>query len=172
MFAHKIQKLVTAALFVALTAMMTMAIRIPSPLGGYVNLGDCAVLLAAWVLGPVYGCAAAGVGSMLADLIGYPLYAPGTLVIKGGMALIAGWIFQRTTRREEAVSQISLVFSGAAAEAAMVIGYFLYEALPFPLGLGVSAAINIPFNFVQGTAGLASAEAVYLLLFHRRRKYT
>ena len=49
---------------------------------GYVNLGDCAVPLSAWILGPVYGGVAAGVGSMLADLLsGYAHYAPGTFLI-------------------------------------------------------------------------------------------
>ena len=65
---QKLRKLVLAALFAALTTVMTMVIRIPSPMSGYVNLGDCAVLLSAWILGPGLGCAAAGIGSMLADL--------------------------------------------------------------------------------------------------------
>ena len=62
----KIRKLVLAALFAALCTVMTLVIQIPSPMQGYVNLGDCAVLLSAWVLGPVYGGVAAGTGSMLA----------------------------------------------------------------------------------------------------------
>ena len=66
---QKLRKLVMAALFAALTTVMTMVIRIPSPMSGYVNLGDCAVLLSAWILGPGLGCAAAGIGSMLADLL-------------------------------------------------------------------------------------------------------
>ena len=49
---QKLKKLVMAALFAALTTVMTMVIRIPSPMSGYVNLGDCAVLLSAWILGP------------------------------------------------------------------------------------------------------------------------
>ena len=49
----KIRKLVLAALFAALCTVMTLVIQIPSPMQGYVNLGDCAVLLSAWVLGPV-----------------------------------------------------------------------------------------------------------------------
>ena len=46
---EKVKKLVLASLFAALAAVMTTVIRVPSPMGGYVNLGDCAVLLAAWV---------------------------------------------------------------------------------------------------------------------------
>ena len=65
----KIRKLVLAALFAALCTIMTLVIQVPSPMQGYVNLGDCAVLLSAWVLGPLYGGAAAGVGSMLADKV-------------------------------------------------------------------------------------------------------
>ena len=36
---QKLRKLVLAALFAALTTVMTMVIRIPSPMSGYVNLG-------------------------------------------------------------------------------------------------------------------------------------
>ena len=43
----KLRKLVLAALFAALCTVMTMVIQVPSPMQGYVNLGDCAVLLSA-----------------------------------------------------------------------------------------------------------------------------
>lgn len=161
---EKVKKLVLASLFAALAAVMTTVIRVPSPMGGYVNLGDCAVLLAAWVLGPGLGCAAAGLGSMLSDLLGYPLYAPGTLVIKGGMALLAGWLFRRLSKGGHTPAFPALLVSGGLAEALMVAGYFLYEAAPFPVGLGLAALANVPFNAVQGVFGLASASAVYLAL--------
>ena len=62
MIGEKTRKLVYAALFAALTCVMTMIVKIPVPAtGGYVNLGDCVVLLAGWVLGPMYGGAAAAV---------------------------------------------------------------------------------------------------------------
>ncbi|MFB9640647.1 ECF transporter S component, partial [Streptomyces spiralis] len=75
----KIRKLVVSALMAALTYVATMVIQIPSPMNGYVNLGDCFVLLSGWLLGPWWGGAAAGIGSMLTDLFaGYTSYAPGT----------------------------------------------------------------------------------------------
>ena len=95
----KLRKLVLAALFAALCTVMTMVVQVPSPMQGYVNLGDCAVLLSAWVLGPWYGGAAAGLGSMLADLLSYPHYAPGTLVIKFTMAVAAAYIFEAMRER-------------------------------------------------------------------------
>ena len=64
----KIRKLVLAALLAALVCVATMVVQIPSPMQGYVNLGDCFVLLSGWLLGPWYGAAAAGIGSMLTDL--------------------------------------------------------------------------------------------------------
>ena len=46
MIGEKTRKLVYAALFAALTCVMTMIVKIPVPAtGGYVNLGDCVVLL-------------------------------------------------------------------------------------------------------------------------------
>ena len=90
----KLRTLILAAMFAALTCVATMIIHIPSPIGGYFNLGDCMVLLSAFVLGPVWGTAAGGIGSALADVIcGYFVYAPGTLVIKALMALAAALIF-------------------------------------------------------------------------------
>ena len=159
----KVKKLVMAAMFAALTTVMTMVIQVPSPMQGYVNLGDCAVLLSAWVLGPVWGGAAAGIGSMLADIISsYTHYAPGTLVIKFTMALVAGLIFK--AMRSEKYSRVltAQVLGGVLAEAIMVLGYFGYCGLW--LGKGLAAATSIPGNVVQGVFGLVSAALVYAIL--------
>ena len=45
----KLRTLILAAMFAALTCVATMIIHIPSPIGGYFNLGDCMVLLSAFV---------------------------------------------------------------------------------------------------------------------------
>ena len=81
-------------MFAALACVATMVIKIPSPLGGYINLGDCIVLLAGWMLSPIYGLLAAGLGSALADILsGYVAYAPMTFVIKALMAVATFYIF-------------------------------------------------------------------------------
>ena len=70
----KTKKIVMAALIAALACMATMLIKIPSPLKGYINLGDCVVLLAGWILSPIYGFLAAGLGTALADVFsGYAI---------------------------------------------------------------------------------------------------
>lgn len=151
---HTLHTLVLSALMAALCTLLTLVIRIPSPVGGYLNLGDCAVLLSAWLLGPAAGAAAAGLGSALADLLGYPLYAPATLVIKALMAAAAGSVFRILTRKK-APGLAAGVVSGVLAEAIMVGGYFLFEA--WVLGLGAAAVLNVPANLMQGVLGIAAA---------------
>ena len=154
----KIRKLVLAALFAALCTVMTLVIQIPSPMQGYVNLGDCAVLLSAWVLGPVYGGVAAGTGSMLADLLsGYAHYAPGTLVIKALDAIVAALIVKALGRKPYAYA-----VGGLVGEIIMVVGYFGYAALL--LGKGIGAAASIPGNLVQGAMGLVIGLVLFVLL--------
>ena len=126
---RKLHQLVLGALFAALCTVMTLVIQVPSPMQGYVNLGDCAVLLSAWILGPFYGAGAAGIGSMLADLLsGYAHYAPGTLLIKLSVAAVAGLLFDVIKGHTRSVLPAQLI-SGVAAEAVMVVGYFGYAGL-------------------------------------------
>ena len=148
MIGEKTRKLVYAALFAALTCVMTMIVKIPVPAtGGYVNLGDCVVLLAGWVLGPMYGGAAAGLGSMLADLVsGYPLYAPGTFVIKACMAVCAWAVFRAAAGEKRGLA--ARIGGALAGEAVMVAGYFAYEGVVLGFGLGAAAAI--PGNLIPG----------------------
>lgn len=144
------KKLVIAALMAALTCVATMMITIPSPLKGYLNLGDCLVLTSGWLLSPVYGFLAAGLGSALADLFsGYVVYAPATFVIKGLMAIIAYYGFQLL--RKKCNNLLSRIVSGAAAEIMMILGYFLFEGFMYGF---IPSAVNIPANGVQGIAGL------------------
>ena len=144
------QKIVISALLAALTCVATMIIKIPSPLKGYLNLGDCVVLLSGWMLSPVYAFLAAGLGSALADLFsGYVVYAPITFVIKGLMALVAFYGFKLLHKK--LYSLTSRIISGIASEAVMILGYFVFEG--FLYGFAPSA-INIPANSIQGIAGL------------------
>jgi len=146
----KTKQLVMAALMAALTCVATMMIRIPSPLKGYLNLGDCVVLTSGWLLSPSYGFLAAGIGSALADFFsGYVVYAPATFAIKGFMAIIACYGFRLLQKKMN--SKAARMISGAAAEILMVLGYFVFEG--FMYGFAPSA-VNIPANAVQGIAGL------------------
>ena len=142
----------------ALTYVATMVVQIPSPMQGYVNLGDCCVLLSGWILGPWWGGAAAGIGSMLTDLLnGYAHYAPGTLVIKALDAMAAALIVKALGRKPYAY-----VVGGVVGELIMVAGYFGYACLL--LGKGIGAAASIPGNLMQGAMGLVIGLVLFVLL--------
>ncbi len=140
----KVKKLVMAAVLTAMVCVGTMVIKIPT-LNGYIHPGDGFVLLAGFLLGPVYGAFSAGLGSALADLFaGYSVYVPGTLLIKGLAAAVAGLIYSK--KRNMMVALVG----GIIAELVMTAGYFLYESLVF----GEGALAAIPGNLVQGAGGV------------------
>ena len=146
----KTKKLIMAALMASLACVATMIIKIPSPLNGYINLGDCIVLLCGWVLCPGYGFAAAAIGSALADVLsGYVIYAPATFVIKGAMALIAFACYKLLSKRLGKLP--SQIIGGFLAEITMVMGYYVFEGFMYGF---VPSAVNIPANSMQGAAGL------------------
>ena len=147
------KRIVTAALMAALTCLATMVIRIPSPLNGYLNLGDGIVLCAGFLLSPPYAFLSAAIGSALADVFsGYVLYAPATFLIKGIMALIACYGFRLLSKAWHAVP--SRIVVGVVAELVMILGYWVFEG--FLYGFLPSLA-NIPANAVQGVAGIVTA---------------
>lgn len=146
----KTKKIVMSALLAALVCIATMIIKIPSPLKGYLNLGDCIVLVAGWLLSPAYGFLAAGIGSALADVFsGYIIYAPATFVIKGAMALVAYYGFKLFSKKLSNLT--SRIISGILAEMLMILGYFVFEGLLYGF---IPSVVNIPANGVQGVAGV------------------
>ncbi len=149
---EKSSKLVRAALLSALCLVMTRVVVIPAPTG-YLNLGDCGVLLSAWMLGPVYGGMAAGIGTMLADVLsGFALYAPATFVIKFAMAAAAALVLQM--KKGGKVTGAYIV-GAVIAELIMVMGYFAYESII--LGVGLAAVASVPANVLQGIVCAAAA---------------
>ena len=144
------KKTVIAALMAALVCVFTMIIKVPSPMKGYLNLGDGIVLLVGWTLPSGYGFLAAAIGSALADLLsGYATYAPATFIIKGTMALIALACFKLMKGRIGKLP--SQIIGGILAEAVMVMGYFVFEG--FLYGFAPSV-VNIPANAMQGAIGI------------------
>ena len=127
-----LKKIVTAALLAAMTCIATMIIKVPTPTMGYIHLGDGFVLLCGVILGPV-----------------------------------TGFLFHRLQHaiKSDKSRYAAIVIGGIIGEAIMVIGYFLYEAGIAAFGSGgftsaalaagiVSSATGIPFNIVQGIAGI------------------
>ena len=148
-----VQKRVVAALLASFACVATMIIQIPNGIGGYFNLGDCIVLLCGWLLGPVYGFLAGGLGSAIADLIGYPAYAVATFFIKGTQALVAWLLFRLLIKPiGEKRKLAAYLVSGIGAQLIMVGGYYIFEG--FYYNSFVSVLANVPFNLIQSVAGI------------------
>lgn len=149
-------------LFVALVAVSTMVIHVPVvATGGFVNVGDTMIFVAAILLGRRAGLLAGGIGSALADvLLGYSHWAPWTLVIKG----IEGWIVGRlgcSSFRETKGISASVIIAQALGALWMVVGYYL--AGGFILGFKVALA-EIPANLVQGGSSIVFASILLYAL--------
>ncbi len=137
-------------MFAALVCVATMIIKLPSPLGGYINLGDCIVLLCGWTLGPVYAFCAAGIGSALADVFsGYATYAVVTFAIKGLMALLAWCNFKVLVKHTRPF--MARIVGGICAEIVMVGGYLTFESFIYGF---TPSLVNVPANAIQGVAGI------------------
>src|SRR4030066_837251 len=141
------------AVMSAVVAVGTFIIRIPNPMGGYFNVGDLVIFVAALTFNPLVGGFAGGVGSAIADMIGFPIFAIPTLIIKGLEGFLAGII---TNKKSIFRDVVAVVVAGGE----MIIGYFLVELYPLGWGLG-GALAELPGNiaqiFVGGLLGIPIA---------------
>lgn len=149
----KLKKLINSGLMAALVVVGTMAIRIPTPTKGYIHVGDSIVYLCGIVLGPLYGAAAAGLGSFLADVLaGFIVYAPASLVIKFLDAMVVGLTYLRLTKKNPTNSKKIAIFSLAVffGGLIMVSGYLAFESILY--GFPVAVLGVVP-NIIQAGAG-------------------
>ena len=145
---------ISAALLAALTCVATKAIKFRSPTR-YIHPGDAFVLLSGIILGPVYGPLAAGIGSMIADLLaGYPQFAAATLIIKALAALIAAIIYKKGKLS-------TVILSGIIGEIVVTGGYFIFENFLYGFG---PALKSIPLNLVQNALGIILCTLLFPIL--------
>lgn len=143
-------KFTLAIVFAGITAALTLIVRIPIPgTGGYLNMGDAAVVFSGLFLGGWWGALVGGLGSASADLFGgFFVFAPVTFIAKGLEGLIAGTLGRKS------------VYWVALAVTLMVVVYFVAEI--FLPGMGLTAAVSeLPFNVVQALVGGFAGVLVY-----------
>jgi uncharacterized membrane protein len=139
------------AIMSALVTAGTLIVRIPNPMGGYFNVGDVMIFVAALTFSPLIGGVAGGLGSAIADIIGFPLFAVPTLVIKGLEGLIASLV---TNRKSVFRDVLAVIVAGAE----MVVGYFLVELYLWGLGGALAeVAANIAQIAIGGLVGIPIA---------------
>ena len=134
--------------FATLAFVGTTVIRIPIPAtGGYFNLGDTFVMIAALLYGPMVGALVGMIGPALADAYGFPQFILATAVVKcceGGMVGLIG-------RTGSSSNTIRPLLALAAGIVILVTGYYIFEAFIYPL-----IAHSIPyFGVTDPNAALA-----------------
>ena len=132
------------AVLTALTAVLTLIIRIPTPTGGNINLGDAVIFVSAFLLGGLKGGIVGGIGSAIADFIGGSNnFVFATLVIKFLEGLIVGQLFNLFKTK----NTIAIILSSSTGAFIMVLGYFIFEYFCF--GVGTAISVILP-NMMQG----------------------
>ncbi|OQB24711.1 MAG: hypothetical protein BWY11_00934 [Firmicutes bacterium ADurb.Bin182] len=158
------KKLILAACLFTATLLITWILRIPLDIkrgevsaGAYINLGDIGVFAAAVLLGGPIGALTAALSSAFADLfVGSAVYALPTLIIKGGMALLAAKLIKRDYAWRNLAKAVCV--SGAV----MMLGYFFFDLVI--MGNYEVAALSLPYNALQAIAnGLISLPVLKII---------
>lgn len=155
-----IGRMTLIALMGALIFVLTALARIPVPAtGGYVHLGDAAIAFTAFAFGPWVAMFAGGIGTAMADVLGYPQWAVFSLLIHGAQGLAIGWIVQKR------INTMTVLLSVVVGATIVVAGYFAAGA--FLVGVGAASLELIP-NTLQGISGGLIGVPLYLAV---RRAY-
>lgn len=155
-----IGRMTLIALMGALIFVLTALVRIPVPAtGGYVHLGDAAITFTACAFGPWVAMIAGGMGTAMADMLGYPQWAPFSLLIHGAQGLAMGWLLRKR------INVVTVLLSVVIGAGIVVAGYFAAGA--FMVGVGAASLEVIP-NTLQGLSGGLIGIPLYLAV---RRAY-
>jgi uncharacterized membrane protein len=141
------------AVMTAVVFILTRVIQVPTPVVGYIHLGDVGVFFSAFAFGPWVGAVAGGLGTALADLTSpYAQWAVFSLLIHGAQGWAAGWLLAR-------LSGAKGIFLAAVTGAAIVVAGYL---LAGTLLVGFAAALTeIPLNLVQVATGAVVSAPLY-----------
>ena len=144
-------RIVIAAMFAAMIAVMTAFVQIKTPTGGYVHLGDSMIYLAASFLPLPYAILAAAIGGGIADLLVYPETIIYTIIIKAINAIFFSAKGDKLLTKRNALMTIP---SGLVT----VVGYSLSKLIRQLLAgdsfhsAVVNALWKIPENGIQAIA--------------------
>ncbi len=137
-------RLTTYGLMTAL-AFVANYIRFPL-LGSQMTVSNTLCALCGMILGPGAGFFTAGIGNFLYDLIaGYGIEGVITLISKGAIAAVTGWICHRTLQKNQlSPENRTKLFLGAAAGAAVYVILYMLKTLVMGLtvkGLSMEATL-------------------------------
>jgi uncharacterized membrane protein len=155
----RLTRITGTALMSAIIFVVTYVVRIPIPFasGGYLNIGDAPLYIAAYLLGGPAGAVAGAIGASMSDIAaGFVPYAVPTAIIKGLMGFTCGSIMSGAGGRSAGLARF--ILASVLGGAIMVGGYALFETFFFNMNQALAA---IPFNCIQWAGGVAAAAALY-----------
>lgn len=148
----------------ALTTVFTMVVSIYIPASnGFFNIGESMVYVSAILFGPYIGALSGGLGSMIADLLlGYPMYAPGTLIIKGIEGYLVGYVYFVLSKKgyERKYRIIGVLFVSSL----LIVGAVLYTLIGSQEYEGLTNLWNLTVPEALGTAFWIIFVAISLLI--------
>jgi len=155
-------RLALTAISTSLVCVATIVFSVYVPqTRGFFNIGETMIYTSALLFGPFIGSFAGGVGSMLADiLLGYPYYAPATLVIKACEGGIVGFLARKKPKLgSKLLWKAFTIGVGLVAGVTLgMIGSFyysgdveLYLGIPPPTSPNVVFSVSPVFWYSLGT---------------------
>ena len=145
-----IKIMLITALFMAMTAVLTLFLKIPVP-NGYIHVGDSVIYLAACILPFPYALIAAGVGGALADMLGgYIIWIIPTLIIKMLNTL-------PFTSKCERILTVRNALTAVVSGLITIVGYCIASGIIYGRAAAIASII--------GSAVQAAGSAVLFLVF-------
>lgn len=151
---NRVKELTFGSLMIALVFVTTFSVKIPVPFTqGYIHAGDSMIFIAGVLLGWRQGALAGGIGSALADILGgYSNWALPTLLIKGIMGGLVGWITHDVSKK----SGKGNIFLGIFSALSWFAFIFLVKGV-------LSKALNHNGHLLIGKIeGITSVESLFV----------
>ena len=140
------RNLAVMAVMSALTMVATMISVNFAPTAGYFNFGDVIVVTTALLFGSKIGGVAGGLGSALADLyLGYGVFAPFTLIIKGTEGFVVGHL----AGGKEDVSRTRKIMAWLFGGIIIIAGYWIAEVVFLGIGVEYATTEALTINVLQ-----------------------
>lgn len=150
----QIRRITLTALMAAVIFVLTTIPRIPVPAtGGYVHLGDAGIAFAACSFDPLVAAVAGGLGTALADLLGFPQWAIFSLIIHGIQGYVMGLILRR------GVTWGHAILASLSSIVVVVGGYFVAGTI---LESTAVAVLEVVPNTIQALSGAIIGLPLYL----------
>jgi uncharacterized membrane protein len=160
-------QLAIAAVFAALTCVTTLVLTLGVPAtGGYFNVGEIVIYIAALLFGPRVGAFAGGVGASISDMIVAAQFAPGTLIVKGCEGAIVGLLNRTFRKTSKSHWRMLTVFLGVIVGMLLAVtGSLYYGQIQLYLGQPPPSSPNFVVSVPFALWYLAGAIAALLIMY-------